>query len=46
MDSVNMTVNKAKEAEAIAMPKYPSGITVEKTLDYIKQWGKGNEKGE
>ncbi|XP_062616922.1 5-aminolevulinate synthase, erythroid-specific, mitochondrial-like isoform X2 [Saccostrea cucullata] len=41
----DMTVNKATAAEAeIAAPKYPSGITVEKTLEYMKQWGKDNKK--
>lgn len=41
-----MPVAKATAAEAtVTAPKYPSGISVEKTLEKIKLWGKGTEEG-
>lgn len=41
-----MPVAKAAAAEAtVTAPKYPSGISVEKTLEKIKLWGKGTEEG-
>lgn len=44
--TADMPVAKATAAEAtVTAPKYPSGISVEKTLEKIKLWGKGAEEG-
>ena len=44
--TASMPVTKATAVEAtVTAPKYPSGISVEKTLEWVKQWGTGGEKG-
>ncbi|XP_052678690.1 5-aminolevulinate synthase, erythroid-specific, mitochondrial-like isoform X4 [Crassostrea angulata] len=45
--TADMPVAKATAAEAtVTAPKYPSGISVEKTLEKIKLWGKGAEEAQ
>lgn len=44
--TADMPVAKATAAEAtVTAPKYPSGISVEKTLEKIRLWSKGTEEG-
>ena len=44
--TASMPVTKATAVDAtVTAPKYPSGISVEKTLEWVKQWGTGGEKG-
>nr|XP_022299687.1 5-aminolevulinate synthase, erythroid-specific, mitochondrial-like isoform X1 [Crassostrea virginica] len=43
--TASMPVTKATAVDAtVTAPKYPSGISVEKTLEWVKQWGTGGEK--
>ena len=44
--TASMPVTKATAVEAtVTAPKYPSGISVEKTLEWVKQLGTRGEKG-